>query len=415
MEEPNDYKIQQVKLTKTTLKKSNSLTEACYDLSVVEQKIMWAILAQIKDKDNEFMMSEISVKDLADFCHFKSKAKYKQIEKAAIRLLQRIIIIKKENGDRIYTHWIQKMRYVNHKNASLIFLLDQDLKDELLQLRRAFTVTNVKITMLFQSQYSIRIYDLLTQYLKIGHRRFLLKNLAEMFSLSKAYRTFANMRIRVIEPAVKEINELSDLAVEQPKYEKQGRKVVAVIFTFHKKPFPQGTTFSIPLPQRNEEPENEDIDIFKRVHHGMTEDEATIFDRLVTIAEINPAVASKLVKKYGVSRCRRNLEAQRKRKAFVKSLAGTVVRAIQEDWAGKVQELQEAQRVQQKLEIKQSHTIYVTEEEKKKHEEEMQRWKDEPLSDWIANFIMKEHKVGAFANRLKARGLTMEDVLAGKR
>ena len=80
-----------------------------------------------------------------------------------------------------------------------------------------------------KSTYSIRLFELLIQFKKLGDRTISLKKFREWFRIEKKYKRYADINKWVIKPAVDELNVKTALNV---KYEsiKKGRKVISVYF-----------------------------------------------------------------------------------------------------------------------------------------------------------------------------------------
>jgi plasmid replication initiation protein len=79
------------------------------------------------------------------------------------------------------------------------------------------------------SFYSIRLYEICAQFKTTGHRELALDRLRDMFDLGDKYADVKNLRVRVIDPAVSDINQHTDLrVVAQPL--RSGRKVVGFRF-----------------------------------------------------------------------------------------------------------------------------------------------------------------------------------------
>lgn len=68
----------------------------------------------------------------------------------------------------------------------------------------------------------------------------------------------------------------------------------------------------------------------------LDEQSKTVLLRMIQIGKVAPMMAKSLLEKYGVERCRRNFEAQRK-KTNASNLAGLIVFAIQQDFEGQLE------------------------------------------------------------------------------
>ena len=114
---------------------------------------------------------------------------------------------------------------------------NDDMKPYLLELKNNFTqIKQVKYIKEFESKYAIRIYTLLKDYRLMGHRDINIEALSKMLQLPKSYSNYKFIRLRVLEPALKEINEKSDLEIYNIEpIEKQGKKIITIRIEFGNK------------------------------------------------------------------------------------------------------------------------------------------------------------------------------------
>lgn len=115
--------------------------------------------------------------------------------------------------------------------------LNSYLAPYLLQVDKGYFQSKFKYTALAKRKYTIPLYELLKSWEKVeDHKKiFELVELRQyMDVLNKTYDNFGAFRQKVLEPAVKEINEITDLNVSY-KLIKIGRFVTHVKFTILKK------------------------------------------------------------------------------------------------------------------------------------------------------------------------------------
>lgn len=211
-----------------TIKQSNRLIEAKYKLTNREQLLIMAICSQLDENAENFSTIRIKVADFAAFCKITTADKYTEVKRIVMRLLDRKLLIQQPNGGWYATHWLQSAEYI--PNESVIeYKIDERLKPELLQLKSGFLRTKVAPIMEFRRDYSIRIYFILKKMLKIRDFCRNLDFFRERFELGKSYNLFANLKNKVLEPALKEINEKSDISVWH-EYIKEGRAYKKIHF-----------------------------------------------------------------------------------------------------------------------------------------------------------------------------------------
>lgn len=302
-----------------TIKQSNRLIEAKYKLTSQEQKLVIAICSQLDKNATNFDTIRIKVADFANFCNIKSTNKYAEVRRIVMRLLDRKLLIHKADGGWYGTHWLQSAEYIPAESV-IEYRIDERLKPELLQLKAAYLDTAAQPLMEFKCDYSARIYFLLKKMLKIKEFEYDLDFIRERFQLSKSYQIFFNLKNKVIEPAITEINEKSDIQVEH-EYIKIGRSYQKIHFIV--------TLKKAPSDEERMEQETGQL----RLTESAYESDGGIVDRLVKRG-VSASYAKKLAKQYDADRISRNLSLAVKQKDTAKNLAGLIVQFIKEDTAG---------------------------------------------------------------------------------
>ena len=222
---------------------SNKLIEARYTLTTSEQRLVLAMVSKINKFDDDFKSYEITFKELSYLMNIDLENIHHEIKKITIRLMQRLIYIKEDSG-LVITHWVSYCRHDNKKKViSLRF--DPCLKPYLLKLKSQFTIIHLNIVTQFQSMYSVRIYQLLSQYKNIGYRCIGVDEFRDMIGLTeKQYKEFKDLRKWIINQAKKEFddkNNKCDLTFDLETI-KDGRKIVRLKFIIVKQSTEQTQT-----------------------------------------------------------------------------------------------------------------------------------------------------------------------------
>ncbi|WP_272670958.1 replication initiation protein [Providencia sp. PROV147] len=212
--------------------KSNALIEASYKLTLQEQRILLMCigklnpLAENPDKTFQLTASEFYLA----FPDMGRKHAERHLKDAVDRLWDRTISISwKSNKEEI--RWIQrKAKYFDGEGKLEISFSDY-IMPYLTQLTQQFTAIAVKNVSALKRTYSIRIYELLMQFKKTGDRLITIDDFRSMLGLEDKYSEFRALNQLVLKPAVKELNEKSDLIVSVDTV-KNGRTVVALHFQF---------------------------------------------------------------------------------------------------------------------------------------------------------------------------------------
>lgn len=215
------------------MKLHNRLGESRYSLSLVEQKFFIYAVTQINQDKKDFEIVNIKIKDFAKYAEVSEKTLYREVDKITDNVMKLILKTKEENGDFEKYNLTSKCKFVR-KTGTIIFKFNIEMKPLLLQLKTHYMLQHPEVIR-FKSWYSIRIYDLLksTAYkqTKFDKEKFVysVDDLRELLETKKKYPRFNSLRQVVISPAIKEINEKTNLYIEY-KTIKKGANVVALEF-----------------------------------------------------------------------------------------------------------------------------------------------------------------------------------------
>lgn len=197
------------------IRKANHLIEASYKLSSVEQKIIAVLAASIKPTDENFKSYSIRIIDFQTSTG-SSSHNYEQLEDVILRLKEKNlkIVYPDEHGRKttLNISWISSSKHVEGSGyVELCF--DPGLKPFLLHLKERFTNYHLKNVIQLRSQFSIRIYELLKQYEKIGQRLFSVDDLRLTLGVEEGqYRQYSDFKKKIILVAQKELSEKTDIS-----------------------------------------------------------------------------------------------------------------------------------------------------------------------------------------------------------
>lgn len=218
--------------------KSNAMIEASYRLSAQEQRILLAAISQIQkgEEVTDQTMYSISVHDIAEISEISSRGLYTELEDAALRLKRREIRLpcepngKGKRSKTLITCWLQSIQYVP-KSGTVDIRFSHDILPYISQLTEQFTIYKLKDIAKLSSSYAIRLYELLIQWNGIGARTIELEWLKSIFLIEDKYSRIKDFKTRVLEPAVKQINDSTNMWVKWDQ-KKTGRRVTHLHFTF---------------------------------------------------------------------------------------------------------------------------------------------------------------------------------------
>ena len=396
-------------LDNPVLKMSNRLIEGRYNLTPVEQKVLIAMAAVISKNTKEFDKVKIRVKDLIDFCEIEETNGYKLVKSATKQLLKRTLEIQYANGDWFGTHWLQSA-YYKHKDAVIEYEIDKNLKDDFLNLYKAYLATPAKLLIKFDNRYTPRLYNLLKKMIKVKDFEYEIEYFCDRFMLPESYRNkHTHFEKKFMKVCVDEINDKSDIFVEY-KYIKEGRSYTNIHFSVTLKKN-DNIEEKVEVKSLQSSSDNNDDKLY--------DEQQKIYDRLVNRG-IGVRKAKSLVKKYELAIIERNLRYAVQQKDTSTNLPGLIITFIEQDIAGQNEkakkEAKEREEERQKDRIQAYELFHGTVEVDKGHESEITTVSDE-LNDIEVEFIRtKGEKAGKhFIEKMERLGLTVEDVRAGKR
>ncbi len=207
-------------------------------LTLAEQRVLLACIAQIDSKAEltENYRFEITASGVADLAGLENLSNaYRDLKKAAEKLYERSVIIDDPDPDNPQiatrkTRWISTIDYVPGE-GKLVLSFSTGIIPYLSQLSREFTKYKLMHVARFESVYSIRLYELLVQWSSAGEREIEVEWLKKQFQVEDKYDRLGNLKKRVIDPAVAEINEHSNIWVRYGQ-RKSGRVVTHFQFQF---------------------------------------------------------------------------------------------------------------------------------------------------------------------------------------
>jgi plasmid replication initiation protein len=218
--------------------KSNRLIEASYRLSMIEMQLVLMAIHQARDKQSGFDINNPVTIRAADFeSTFNRTNSYLPLKEALDSLFERHVSV--DEIDERGNHWVHKTRWISRVSycdglGSLKIVFAQDLIPYITRLEQEFTSYRIQQIGHLSSVYAVRFYEFLAQFKNTGVRTFEIERLRDMLGLIDEYKLFGHLKVKVIDIAVEQINEHTDLKV---KYEtrKTGRRITHLDFSIKEK------------------------------------------------------------------------------------------------------------------------------------------------------------------------------------
>jgi len=227
----SDIEDKDKKTKSIVLVKSNTLINArlSQKYTLNEQKLILWILSNVTEKhavQNEEL--ELDVIDFANLINSPRENIYREAKTIATKLLSKTLLLEDEDEKGfVACNWFSGMRY---RSGRFYIRVYDGLIPHLINLKKCFTSYKLSYALTLQSSYAIRLYELLSQYIKIKNRTFDIDVLRQNLGiLNGELKQFGHFKERVLDISEREINAKTDIRIAWEAIRK-GRKVTHIKF-----------------------------------------------------------------------------------------------------------------------------------------------------------------------------------------
>ena len=212
--------------------KDNRLIQAKYNLTKTQIKFIAFMASSIKKDDIDFFTYSVKLNDILGKLDI-DRTNWKQLARTLQDLITKVILI--QNSDDI----MEAISFLSYfkiivKDDLVEYRFDTAMKPFLLQLKSNFTKLSLEKIMNFDSQYSIRMYEIIEQKVNISNQyknkhlmifEVDLQEFKEVLTgeyniklgkivIKKSYHSYGNFKKRVLDFAYKELKEKGDYYFE---------------------------------------------------------------------------------------------------------------------------------------------------------------------------------------------------------
>lgn len=220
--------------------KDNSLIDASFNLSLIEQRIMLLAIVEARELIDLSPNTPIEI-SVSNYIHqFKvdSNNAYNLIKDAAKILKRReFSYLDRYKGKEAFTtaNWVNKVTYVD-SSGFIVLYLSTEVISLVSRLSEQFTKYYLEQVSDFKSKYSIRLYELLIKWLSVGKtEKYSINDLRKKLGLDiTEYSTMSNFKSNVLDKALNEINKFTNINVKYEQF-KKGRIITDIQFTIKSK------------------------------------------------------------------------------------------------------------------------------------------------------------------------------------
>lgn len=251
--------------------KDNVLISASYNLDLAEQRLILLSIVRARETGQGITAEsklEVHASDYMDHFKVDKSAAYEALKGAVDNLFNRYFSYKEQRNDGtefvVKSRWVSRVAYAS--NAAILELtFAPDVVPLITRLEQQFTSYQIKQVGQLTSKYAIRLYELLIMWRSVGKCLFSIDDFRFKLGIAdNEYQSMSNFKSRVLEPAIKQINEFTDIKAEYVQH-KSGRTITGFEFKFKLKNQP---------PKEKKPPKDQNtIDMFT----GMTPKQILLF------------------------------------------------------------------------------------------------------------------------------------------
>jgi plasmid replication initiation protein len=216
---------------RASVTQDNKLVEASYTLTLNEKRLLLLGMSKIDPREfptkNSPPAFSITVEEwtrrFPDDTH-----PWRAIKRASDSMLGRHVTLHPKEGRIKKLNWFDSVEYIEGEGRVEV-TFGWSVRVLLGGLFEQFTKIDLLSVTQLRSFHSIRLYELLAQFKSTGYRVISLEDFRIAMDVVDSYPSTGELMRRVVNPALKELNEKSDFSVHFSQV-KRGRKITAFQF-----------------------------------------------------------------------------------------------------------------------------------------------------------------------------------------
>ncbi|WP_180192575.1 replication initiation protein RepM [Acinetobacter sp. 10FS3-1] len=223
--------------------KDNALIQASYTLDTVEQRLILLAIAEARETGHgitENSLLEVHASSYINTFNVEKHTAYTVLRDASKSLFDRYVtyhdINPKTGKDRsFHCRWVDKIGY--EPQTGIVFLrFTQDIVPLITRLEENFTKYELEQVSRLTSSNPIRLDEVLIQWRSAGKTPiFDLSIFRQQLGVeAHQYKTMSNFKTYVLDFALKQVNELTDITAKYEQH-KKGRSISGFSFSFKQK------------------------------------------------------------------------------------------------------------------------------------------------------------------------------------
>jgi C4-type Zn-finger protein len=244
-----------------------------------------------------------------------------------------------EDAENIFSDTVHVFRRITiSKKGLIIFKIEEDIKPYIFNLTSNFTQYYFENIARLKSSFSIRIYELLKQYEKIGNIKITVESLRHFLNIDDIkYKLYGDFKRKTILVAQAELKEKTDVYFEFEE-KKIGNKVIEINFIIFKNE--KGSSI---------------IKEEKIIEQKLTVEQEQLKTKLINQYKFSGKIADDLVLTVSIEQIEKNItysEKEFKEGKITKNFNGFLLKSIKNNYAGNLSLFEIAEKTKQEQEKK---------------------------------------------------------------
>ena len=222
--------------------KDNALMNASYNLDLVEQRLILLAIVEARESGKGINANDpltVHAESYINQFGVHRNTAYQALKDACDNLFARQFsyqeINERGNTENVRSRWVSEVRYVDAE-ATVKLIFAPVVIPLITRLEERFTQYEMKQISELSTGYAIRLYELLICWRTTGKTPII--ELSEFRQktgvLENKYTAMCDLKKRVLEPALKQINEHTDITATYEQH-KKGRVITGFSFKFKQK------------------------------------------------------------------------------------------------------------------------------------------------------------------------------------
>ncbi|GAB3898830.1 replication initiation protein [Spirosoma agri] len=229
----NGRKGKNSKVDHTLLYQGNSVTAARYEMSELQKNLMYTLQAAIRPDDGIDTVYTFQVREIMTDLDRDPNNGYKNLQEATKGMMQ-VVFEMYVNGQLIQVNPFSSAVY-DYGKGTISLRVDPNMRPLLTGLTGNYTTFGKEMAMRLTGKYAKRLYEMFSQWKDVGNFRIGILDLKHRLNLydpetQQEEYNITNFFRFVLDPAINEINQRSDLIVRFRQH-KTGRKITDLTFT----------------------------------------------------------------------------------------------------------------------------------------------------------------------------------------